>query len=300
MFNEKRDFLYRNYNNARKHFIEDPDILIQLEHYITCLVNKIITANFPEIVHDYNEASFLYPFWADYPPEDRGRAPIGDQVPWIEVGEHSVGHKLSRLIAQNYQIREIGFPSGADNRFLICSHEIHSITHGLTNCAFIHLDIKSVGPRDNFDHTVLSPNQVSGDGLWTDPAGNMNNSPLIASGKRASHFFYPAISPVYSLSDNKIAPSIHLFIKPVYQMLSLGADGRHGQPLDCIKSICVPNGLLLTCAPQYLARYPGLFFPGKDDKGKDPRKVRVRVSFEILRKIAPWRVSEFSAGSHVG
>jgi len=116
-----------------------------------------------------------------------------------------------------------------------------------------------------------------------------------ASGKIASHVFYPAISPIYPLSSGAVAPTIHIFVKPVYTMLS----GRyHGQPLESIKNICVPNGILLTKNPDYLDRYPGLFFPGKDDKKKDPKKIRVRVSFEILRQIAPWRVQEFTNRSH--
>ena len=211
-------------------------------------------------------------------------------MPWIEVGEHSVGHKLSRLISEQYQIREIGLPSGAENRFVLYSEEIEKITAGYTNCAFVFLDIKSVGPRDNFNHTVISPYQVSGDGIWKNPNDNMENSPMKAQGQRASHVFYPAISPLYPLSDGKIAPTIHLFVKPVYRMLS---NGYHGQPLESIKNICVPNGLLLTKSPNYLQMYPSLFFPGKDDKGKDPRKIRVRVSFDILKRIDGWRVTEF-------
>lgn len=77
-------------------------------------------------------------------------------------------------------------------------------------------------------------------------------------------------------------------------MMGLSEDGERGQPLESIMNICVPNGLLLTIAPNYLNNYPGLFYPGKDDKKKDPKKVRVRVSFEILREIAPWRVIEFA------
>ena len=42
--------------------------------------------------------------------------------------------------------------------------------------------------------------------------------------------------------------------------------------------------------PGYLKKYPGLIYPGKDAKGKNPLKVRVRVSFALLRKIADWRV----------
>lgn len=68
---------------------------------------------------------------------------------------------------------------------------------------------------------------------------------------------------------------------------------QKGQPLESIKDICVPNGILLCRNPGYLTQYPGLFFPGKDDKGKDPKKVRARVSFDMLKSIANWRVQEF-------
>lgn len=293
MFNEKRKSFYYLYHEYRDAFIRNPELLIDLEYYITNLVNDIIVSNYEEIEHDYNEASFLNAFWANYPPDDRGRAPVGDQIPWIEVGEHSVGHKLSRLISEQYQIREIGLPSGADNRFVLYSNEIEKITGGLTHCAFVFLDIKSVGPRDNFDHTVISPYQVSGDGIWQDPFENMTNSPMLAQGLRTSHTFYPAISPIYPLSGGEVAPTIHLFVKPVYRMLNIAVDGRRGQPLESIKNICVPNGLLLTESPNYLKSYPSLFFPGKDDKGKDPRKIRVRVSFRILNAIGDWRVTDF-------
>ena len=113
---------------------------------------------------------------------------------------------------------------------------------------------------------------------------------MIAKGQRASHLFYPAISPLYPLTNGHVAPTIHLFVKPVYTMLS---GMQKGQPLESIKDICVPNGILLCRNPGYLARYPDLFFPGKDDKDKDPKKVRARVSFHILKSIANWRVQEF-------
>lgn len=293
MFFEKRDEFFQRYHKARKYFINNPQDLIELEAFTTDLVNRIINDNYSEIVYDYNQASYLNAFWANYPPDDRGRAPVGDQVPWIEVGEHAVGHKLNRLISQDYQIEEVGLPSGADNRFVLYSDEIFHITHGITNCVFVFLDIKSVGPRDNFNHTVISPYQVSGDGVWNDPHENMENSTMLASGRRTTHIFFPAISPIYPLTNGAVAPTIHLFVKPIYRMLNLATDGKCGQPLESIKNICVPNGLLLTCNPNYLYEHPGLFFPGKDDKGKDPRKIRVRVSFDILTEISPWRVAEF-------
>lgn len=293
MYNQKRKEFYTLYHKARKEFIDHPDVLLCIEEYITSIVNDLISSKYQEIEHDYNEASFLNAFWANYPPDDRGRSPVGDQMPWIEVGEHSVGHKLSRIISESFQIEEIGLPSGADNRFVLYSNEISKITDGFTNCAFVFLDIKSVGPRDNFDHTVISPYQVSGNGIWSNPNDNLYNDPMTAKGMRTSHIFYPAISPIYTLSNGGIAPTIHLFVKPIYRMLSMSVDGKQGQPLESIKNVCVPNGLLLTENPNYLNSYPGLFFPGKDDKGKDPRKIRVRVSFKILKSIDEWRIKEF-------
>lgn len=87
MFNAKRLMLYRNYIAALNYFTANPQQLIELEHFITELVNTEIRTNYDEIKKDYDEASYLNPFWANYPPEDRGRAPVGDQVPWIEVGD---------------------------------------------------------------------------------------------------------------------------------------------------------------------------------------------------------------------
>jgi hypothetical protein len=65
---------------------------------------------------------------------------------------------------------------------------------------------------------------------------------------------------------------------------------KTGQPLQRITIVTLPNGLLLTQNPGYLTEYPSLFYPGKDDKTKAETKLRARVSFEILRKIEPWRV----------
>ena len=293
MFFEYRELLFENYSRAKDFFCRKPRKLIKIERYITEITNNIIADNYEELSYDYNEASYLNPFWAEYPPDNRGRAPVGDQIPWLEVGEHAIGHKINRLIAADYEIREIGLPSGADNRFVLISDEIADITSGLTDRVFVFLDIKSVGPRDNFNHTVISPYQVSGDGIWNHQDENMVNSTMRAKGHKKSHSFHPAISPIYSMTDGTIAPTVHLFVKPIYKMLSLSERGNVGQPLEEIKNICVPNGLLLTLNPNYLNEYPGLFFPGKDDKGKDPRKIRVRVSFDILRDIAPWRVVTF-------
>lgn len=294
MYSQYRNHIFDTYHQSRRYFSAHPEMLIELEQFLAHLCQNLLSRNYREFEADYNEASYLHPFWANYPPENRGRSPVGDQIPWIEVGEHAVGHKLNRIIARDYPIREVGIPSGTDNRFILSSPRISQITHGFTDSIMAFLDIKSVGPRDDFEHTVISPYQASGDGLWESPHDSMVNSEMRAMGSRASHPFYPAIPPIYVLSDGTIAPTIHLFIKPVYEMRSLTAPGHSGQPLKQIRVICVPNGLLLTVNPNYLDTYPGLFFPGKDDHTKPAAKVRCRVSFELLSTIAPWRVAEIS------
>lgn len=292
MYTEYRDEIFDVYNAARSTLIDNPNLLISLEECVTDICRFYLKRDYDEFEADYNEASFLHPFWANYPPEDRGRAPKGDQIPWIEVGEHAIGHKLSRIIAQDFSVREVGIPSGADNRFIISSHRFTRLTDGLTNSVMAFIDIKSVGPRDDQEHTVISPYQVSGDGIWDNPEYSMINSKMVAVGSRASHPFFPAVAPIYVLSDGTIAPTIHVFIKPVYRMLGLEGHGLTGQPLNHIRIICVPNGLLLTQNPNYLRQYPGLFFPGKDDKSKPEEKMRCRVSFDLLHRIDSWRVVE--------
>ena len=74
-------------------------------------------------------------------------------------------------------------------------------------------------------------------------------------------------------------------------MLSIST-AEEGQPLDRISIASIPNGILLTINPNYKKSYPGILFPGKDDKGKDPRKLRARVSFQVLREIADWRYKD--------
>ena len=280
------------YNEARNHFIHNPQELILLEQVLTNDLVDIIKTNLAEIKRDYNEASYLFPFWSNYPPEDRGRSPIKDQYPWIEVGEHSVGSKLSRFLSQKYQIRDTGLPTGSDQRFVLSSQTILSATSGKTNSAWFFVDIKSIGPRDDQDHTVMSHNQVSGDGGWINPMDGVRNQVLTASGSRATHDFHASMPPIFVLSDGTVAPLVNIALKPVYDMLPAAADNLRnaGQPLKRIDIACIPNGLLLTQNPGYLNQYNGLLFPGKDDKSKDPRKLRARVSFAKLKMIAPWRV----------
>ncbi len=296
MFETYRDMQFKAYHQARRHLVNRPESLIALEEFVMRRVVAGVTRSLPLICKDYNEASYLYPFWQNYPPEERGRDPRGDQYPWIEVGEHALGGKLAECIKE-LNPRDVGLPAGADQRFLIDSPAILKCTDGLTSRAWLHLDIKSVGPRDDHDHSVMSHNQISGDGKWDKIGDGIRNTPMIAQGARAQHGFHCSIPPVYVLSEGIVAPVVHLAIKPVYDMLHLNREApilQRGQPLRRITFASIPNGLLLCQNPNYLKIYPGLLYPGKDDKSKDPRKLRARIDFKILKAIAPWRINDLA------
>jgi len=257
---------------------------------------KLLSSRIDEICTDYNEASLLYPFWQQYPPQERGRQPVGDQHPWIEVGEHVLIAKLCRYISNEFRTSDPGLPTGPDARFIVRHEQIARLTDGLTDAAWLMIDIKSVGPRDDAPHTVLSHNQVSGSGEWERAESGIKNRVMKAMGPRASHLFHCTLPPFYVLSDGTIALTVLMAIKPVYRMLGLlqGA-GMAGQPLDRLDVVMIPNGLLLEEHPGYLKAYPGLIFPGKDDEKKDPLKKRARVSFALLSAIAQWRVKSIPA-----
>jgi hypothetical protein len=297
MFNAHRPEMFAAYNKARDYFIRNWNELVEIEKYTHSLIKQAVVENLAEIRRDYDEASFLYPFWQKYQPLKRGRSPRGDQSPWIEVGEHSVGFKLARILSNRVVIREVGLPSGTDQRFVFQSEELGRRCR-ITKQAMLFMDVKSAGPRDEADHTVLSTYQVSGDGFWKSQNEGVENSVMTARGSTATHPFHCALPPLYILSDNTVAPTVSVFIKPVYRMLSLNSADQPGfklgQPLQQIVIATLPNGLLLTKKPNYLAKHPGLLYPGKDDKTKAETKLRARVSFEILRKINPWRVDTIS------
>lgn len=293
MFKTHINTQFAAYNEALQYYTENFESIIGIEHFIMKEILHFIDLHSPEIKRDYNEASYLYPFWKNYPPLDRGRSPIGDQYPWIEVGEHVFGNKLSRYFAANFTVKDSGLPSGSDDRCIISSEKIKQIL-GITDSVWVFIDIKSTGPRDDFNHAVMSPYQISGSGEWDIIDEGVKNMPIKATGRLATHDFLCSMPPIYVLSDGTIAPLVTFVIKPVYEMIYNQNGESDGQPLSRIKVASIPNGLLLTKAPNYLNHYPGLFFPGKDDKGKDPRKARARVSFDILREIDSWRVFEFS------
>lgn len=290
MFDKYRDKQFMLYNDAFRFYEEHPECLIEIERFIANEIRHFIDLKLPEIRRDYDEASYLYSFWKNYTPLDRGRSPIGDQYPWIEVGEQVFGNKLSRYFAANFGVKDSGLPSGADDRCVISSERIKQIL-GITDSVWVFIDIKSAGPRDNYEHAVMSPYQISGTGDWLQVEDGLSNEPIIAKGKKVSHEFLCSLSPIYVLSDGTVAPLVTFVIKPVYGMVREG-EKTVGQPLEQIKIVSIPNGILLTKNPNYLQTHEGLFFPGKDDRKKDLRKIRARVSFDLLKEIANWRVVE--------
>jgi hypothetical protein len=217
-------------------------------------------------------------------------------IPWIEVGEHAIGCKFPRLLQEQFIVRDPGLPTGADQRLLLRSNKISAVSKGLFESVWLFLDIKSVGPRDDFDHTVLSHNQVSGAGLWVSAKEGVKNTVIQATGVRSSHEFHCSLPPLYVLSNFEAVPLINFALKPIYGMLDgTNTTGlRRGQPLLRLTLASIPNGILLVENPGYLNLHKGLLFPGKDDKTKATTKVRARISFPLLRQIDDWRVQTFS------
>lgn len=293
MFTKYAQEQHKAYLKAVDYYKHNPERLIDVERFVMNEILHFIDIHQPEIKRDYDEASYLYSFWKNYPPLDRGRASVGDQYPWIEVGEQVFGNKLQRHLNANFSVKDSGLPSGADDRCIISSERIRQIL-GNTDSVWVFIDIKSTGPRDDFDHAVMSPYQVSGSGEWEIVADGMKNNPIKAEGKLVTHDFFCSLSPIYVLSDGTVAPLLTFVIKPIYEMVKDKQDKTIGQPLSKIKVASIPNGILLTKNPNYNDLYPGLFFPGKDDQTKDKRKVRARISFNLLKKIADWRIKEIN------
>ena len=294
MFTQYAEAQHNAYNEAFAFFKENPQRLIEAEMFVMDEIIHFIDIHQPEIKRDYDEASYLYSFWKNYPPSDRGRAPKKDQYPWSEVGEQVFGNKLQRHFNANFLVKDSGLPSGADDRCIISSERIRQIL-GITDSVWVFIDIKSEGPRDESDHAVMSPYQISGSGRWKNVEDGITNNPIKAIGKRTTNKFYCSLSPIYVLSDRTVAPLLTFAIKPVYEMVKEdGTDKTIGQPLSKIKLASIPNGILLTQNPNYNKKYPGLFFPGKDDKGKNIHKTRARISFSLLKEIADWRIKEIT------
>ena len=279
------------YNQTRNYLKQNRQVIEQAEKYITGSIFDVLNNIKNRIKNDYDAASSLRPFWKNYPPDDRGRQPRGDQIPWIEVGEHSVGDNLIKELSIRGNIEFPGLPAGPDIRYIVTDPNISKMSNGHLDGYWSFLDIKSVGPRDNFPHTVMSHNQISGDGKWDTFSGGILNSVMTATGKRTSHEFHCSLSPIYILNNGKKYISYTSFLKPIYGM---GHETKFEQNLEGITFGCIPNGLLLTGNDGYLSTHPSLLFPGKDDKSKNPKKLRARVDFKILTQIASWRMKNIS------
>jgi hypothetical protein len=275
------------YLELRSNLDADLDIVKNIEKHALTQLYNLINKYKQQIKEDYDSASELRPYWVNYPPDDRGRQPRGDQIPWIEVGEHSVGDNIIFNLKELGSVRFPGLPAGPDIRYTVVSDEISSISSGLLDGYWSMTDIKSVGPRDNYEHAVMSHNQVSGSGSVDSCTGGIINKIVTATGKIASHPFHCSLPPLYILPNEQALLSVTLFVKPIYTMSSTD---QFSQKLDEIKIGCIPNGLLLSGSNGYLKQYPGLLYPGKDDKKKNPKKLRARVDFNILRQIDTWRV----------
>lgn len=289
MYSRYRQMMFNKYNAAKADYIANPNRLIELEHFMTEQVIKIIKRHINGIVHDFNEASYLNPFWASYPPVDRGRASRGDQIPWIEVGEQAVGEKIKRFAPEVFEyVDDIALPDGPDHRIGVADSKIKEILKN-TDAAMLFLDSKTVGPRDDKSEIVASTNQVCGNGRWDSVIENVTNDVILSRGPRITHEFQPALSPLIVDSNGCIRPVVIIFIKPVYSMNNL--IGGTGQPLKELKLVTIPNGLLLSYGPCYLKKYGNkhLFYPGKDDRTTPPLKRRSRINAEILHEIDSWR-----------
>lgn len=215
---------------------------------------------------DFGQAVELRPFWKNYPPIQRGRAPTGTSIPWSEVGQTAIGYNIIRALSQdNPDITFPGLPSGADLRFL-------------TKDALVHFDVKITGPNDRADEVVASPNQLSGDGIqWRD---GVINSPITINGNRATMIFQPELPPFYII-EGRLYPCLTIFLKGVYTVEEIGY-----QPLIKLELVCVPNGLMSFAGSNYVTQ-PGLFIPGKDEKTHKKKRVRVRMG--PLSSLAAWR-----------
>lgn len=254
------------YLAVRQQLLQSPEALIQTEQRYMDFLVTVVRAVAPRIAADFDKAIDLWPFWKNYAPRQRGRAPTGTSIPWLEVGETAIGANVVRSISQrDSSIHFPGLPSGADIRFI-------------TGDALVHFDIKMTGPNDRADEIVASPNQISGDGSEWDEG--VVNSPVTVQGQRAKMIFQPELPPFYVL-EGKPLLCLTYFLKGVYTVDALGK-----QPLDYLEMVCVPNGLLAFDGPRY-GETPGLFIPGKDEKSH--RKKRTRVRMGPLSDIAAWR-----------
>jgi len=244
---------------------EQTKILLIERQHMALLLDVVLSAA-DDIYKDFSQAMELYPFWINYPPVQRGRAPTGTSIPWGEVGEKTISACLIKALSLKAPFTTFpGLPLGGDIRFA-------------TPDALVHFDLKLTGPNDNPDEIVASPHQIGGDGrFWRN---GVVNSPVTVTGQKAQMMFQPELPPFYVL-EQRVLLCLTYFLKVVYTVQSIG-----NQPLDYLELVCVPNGLLLFDGPNY-ASTQGLLIPGKDEK--DHPKKRTRIRLAPLAMLASWR-----------
>lgn len=257
------------YFDHRETLLSDlPQIRDSEESHAQFLLNCILDSA-AQIQKDFDRAGELKNFWLNNPPENRGFAPRGDKVPWIEVAETTVTPNVVKAVSEEAPNVEFpGLPSGADTRFLM-------------DRSLIHFDVKATGPTDNAYEIVASPNQVSGDGsIWTEEG--VDNEPFDVYGPRGGHTpFKPELSPLYEIEGSWYICET-FFLKAIYDV-----EERGEQPLKYLELSCVPNGLLLFEDPFYADQMDNLLRPGKDEQGT--AHPRTRIELDPLAQIAPWR-----------
>lgn len=262
-----------SYKNAREFLLENScEKLISLEKEVTDILSNYLLSNLSNISKDFNFPWASSPFWRVYAPVQRGHMPRGEAYPWGEVGEKVLEGYIYSAASQLFEsVSFPGVPYGHDIRFL-------------TDRAFVHIDVKSTGPTDNPNEIVSSPNQVSGNGIYTE--AGIENDYVDMKGLRVTQPFRPELPPFY-LINNKIIPVLTYYLKVVYSVNSPGH-----QPLSYIELVCVPNGLAFFVNPNYNQAFPGILTPGKDDRTVVRKRTRIKLN--PLSQIADWRCQIFS------
>jgi len=278
---------------------QTPDILLALEHELSRVLKEVAEQKLPQIESSIRrgfDKKDLFPFWSHYAPKQRGRNPIGDNIPSGDLGEKVVGLAILsgflENLGSNSFLSPIGFPFGGDYRW---------ITAIKGNPFVLHLDIKATGPRDNPNELVVPATQVTGypDELTLEK-GEFISVPLYVGAREPLHIIRPALSPIVPFKE-KFIPQLTAFIKFVYRQES-GA-----QLLDHLKIAIVPNGILLLSPSPYYKKYlqstkkrKTPFNKGKDDEGRRSvarEGVRFRILLPWLSSLdrEGWRVTTLSA-----
>jgi hypothetical protein len=267
----------QHFLDRRSQLIDNPQSIIEVEEqFQEYLVHQVIGRCYEQIEKEFSDSPReLLDFWRNYPPEQRGRQPVGNSVPWLELGEKVIAHNIiSQISRNNPHIQFHGLPTGGDIRFTL---------PGL----YVHLDVKMTGPNDNPDEIVVPPNQISGAGDKWNRSGFLNsNFPIhYQSSTRSSlinYCFQPKLPPFYIIEGN-CHLTITAFIDAIYDVQSFG-----NHKLLKLEVSIVPNGLLLFDTLM-LANTNGLLIAGKDDKTIPDDSKRVRVRLNPLSTIAKWR-----------